>query len=119
MRRIILASGILPGQKLVDEDANKVLNIAVAYTLSDNDRAVARLRREYGPAMDQTVFKDAFHLISSPRTFGLVDPTSVATRVKDAENFQTFLTAYKERLKKKSLSSVVPDGSVAEQAPRG
>ena len=118
LRRIILASGILPGQKLDDEDANKVLNIAVAYTLSDNDRAVARLRREYGPAMDQTVFKDAFHLISSPRTFGLVDPTSVATRVKDVENFQTFLTAYKERLKKKSLSSVVPDGSAAEQAPR-
>jgi len=119
LRRIMKITGIVPGADLGDEDAVKVLNLAIAFTLSGNERALARLRRELGPSMDATDFKDAFRLVASSDSIGLIDPTSVAGKVKSVENFQTFLAEYRERLKTEVLSGVVPPQSttLSEPAP--
>jgi len=58
--------------------------------------------------MGQTNLKDAFRLIVTPPSLGLFNPANVAAGVKEVENFQSFMSAYRERLKKQSLSELVP-----------
>ncbi len=117
LRRVANASGIAPGTALDDQQAIRVLNLGIAYTLSNNERALARLRRDYEGTMEATDFRDAFRLITSPTTLGLVDPSAVADKVKDAENFQTFMAAYRERLKTQALSETVANPPADAGAP--
>ena len=51
---------------------------------------------------------DAFNLIVATTSRGLLDYKLVKSRVLEAENFQTFLAAYRERLKNENLSDLVP-----------
>lgn len=99
-------SGAAPNKPLDESQGRHVLNLAIALTLSGNERAVVRLRENYDAAMAQTGFKDAFRLIASPQTLGIIDYRTIASRVNDAENFQTFLTGYKEKLRTGSLSQI-------------
>jgi hypothetical protein len=91
---------------LDSEQGSVVLNQAIAMTLSGNERGIDRLRRDYGEAMDNTQFRDAFRLIASPQTFGLITFSSIAGKVADVENFQSFMEAYQERLKEQKLSAI-------------
>ena len=75
-------------------------------TLARNERGLARLRRSYGPVMQKTPLRDAFRLIASVGSQGLLDYRTIKGKVKDVENFQAFMTAYRERLKKEKLSSL-------------
>jgi hypothetical protein len=75
-------------------------------TLSGNERGIDRLRLDYGEAMDDSRFRDAFRLIASPDTLGLISYTSIAGKVTDVKNFQTFMSAYQERLKARKLSEI-------------
>jgi len=106
LKRILTASGAKPKQPLDNDQAANVLNLAVAMTLSGNERALNRLRRDYAGPMEATEYKDAFNLVTSPGRLGLVPPGAVAGLVKDAENFKTFLSDYLERIKKDDLSGV-------------
>jgi hypothetical protein len=56
--------------------------------------------------MDESRFRDAFRLIASPDTMGLISYPSIAGKVADAENFQTFMSAYQEHLKERKLSEI-------------
>ena len=56
--------------------------------------------------MDITEFKDAFRLIVSPNTEGLLDYRTVASKVATANNFKSFMASYRERLKAGKLSSL-------------
>ena len=51
---------------------------------------------------------DAFNLIVAPSSQGLLSPELVKSRVQVAEKFQTFMAAYRARLKKENLSDLVP-----------
>lgn len=95
-----------PGEFLDDTQARTVLNMAVAMTLSKNERGIDRLRRDFGLAMDDTRFRDAFRLIASPDTLGLINYASIAGKVADVENFKTYMDAYRERLKERKLSAL-------------
>ena len=94
------------GQPLDDLQGGFVLNQAIAMTLSGNERGIDRLRRDYGVAMDNTQFRDAFRLIASPQTLGLISFSSIAGKVADVDNFQTFMDAYQERLDERKLSAI-------------
>ena len=93
-------------EPLNELQAQTVLNMGIAMTLSGNERGIDRLRLDYGEAMDDSPFRDAFRLIASPETFGLINYTSIAGKVKDVKNFQTFMSAYQERLKARKLSEI-------------
>jgi hypothetical protein len=56
--------------------------------------------------MNGSRFRDAFRLVASPDTLGLISYNSIAGKVKDVENFQTFMSAYQERLKARKLSDI-------------
>ena len=106
LRRLARDAGIFPDKELDEKKAQIVLNLAVALTLSGNDRAIDRMAADYGPVMAKTPFKDAFTLITSLPTAGLVNVGAVAGDVNDAENFKTFLAEYQQRLKDKKLSDI-------------
>ena len=89
-----------------DGQAQMVLDLVVALTLAGDERGVDRVRRDYGMGMETTPLRDAFRLIASPQALGVIDYRSVATRVADAEQFQAFLAAYRQRVKNDGLSSV-------------
>jgi len=104
--RLVKAAGVTPKQPLDDRQGLAVLKLAVALTLSGNERGLARARTDFGPLMDKTPYADAFGLIASPSEIGLLDYQTVAGKVKEAENFQTFMADYRELLKTSKLSEL-------------
>jgi len=123
MRRMLRVTEAKPGQPLDIEQASHVLNYAIALTLSGNERALVRVRDDYAAEMDKTPLKDAFRLISTSPTEGLVRPGDVAAVVQQVEQFKSFLGAYRQRLKTQSLSELVPGrslmDSVTPDEPKG
>lgn len=106
LRRLADSDGIKRGVKPNPQQAQTVMNMAIALTLSGNQRAVNRLREDFLEGMDATPYKEAFRLIASDETQGLADYRTIAGKVKLAENFQGFMAAYKERLKAQNLSGI-------------
>lgn len=95
-----------PGQKLSEDMARLVLDLATAQTLANQDRALARIKRLYGPFMEQTRFRDAFNLLTSDTDRGLIDYRKVADKIKEVESFQVFMSAYRKRLQDGGLSTI-------------
>lgn len=91
---------------LTNDEARLVLDWATALTLSRDERGVQNLRRRYMAAMERTPFVDAFDLITTTPEEGLIDYRTVAERIKQAEDFRSFLTAYRERLRSDGLSAI-------------
>lgn len=106
LRELVKNSGARPDEELNQAQALYVLNYAIALTLGGNDRALLKLRQDYGAGMDAADFGDAFNLIAVPEQFGLIDYDSIAPRVRVAENFRDFMASYKQRLKDGTLSSI-------------
>jgi tetratricopeptide (TPR) repeat protein len=95
-----------PSLVLTDEQAMMVLDWATALTLSEDEQAVAVIRNRYGAAMDRTSYKEAFDLITTPPESGVIDYRTVSDRIKQAEDFKSFLAAYRERLRSEGLSGI-------------
>ncbi|MCB2099446.1 MAG: hypothetical protein KDE22_01150, partial [Rhodobacterales bacterium] len=106
LRQTLRDEGIRPNQALDDRAARRVLNLGVALTLAGNERAVSRLRRDYGPAMDQTLFRDAFRLVADTPEPGPTDVRRLSELVSEAENFRGFMGAYRDRLRDGRLSAI-------------
>ncbi len=106
LRRLLRGFEARPRQPLTEKQGQYVLNLAIALTLSNNEIGVDRVRSDYGAAMDNTVYRDAFRLIASPEAPGLLDYRTIAGKVSTVENFQAFMTAYRERLQAESLSAI-------------
>lgn len=92
--------------ELTTTQARRVLDLATALTLANNERAVSTLRSRYLNAMRNTSYRDAFDLITSSPSDGVIDYRTVADRIKQAENFQSFLSAYRDRLAQGALSAI-------------
>ena len=106
LQRVVTASGARKGEGLNRTQARYMLNLATAMTLSGNERGLARIRDNFGAAMAGTELAKAFDLIAARPALGLISPGSVDARVAVAQNFKTFLTAYRERLEKDPLSAI-------------
>lgn len=106
LQRVVTVSGARRGEKLNRKQARYMLNLATAMTLSGNERGLARIRDNFGAAMAKTEVAKAFDLIAARPALGLIAPESVKERVAVAENFKSFLTAYRERLEKDPLSAI-------------
>ncbi len=106
LKRLALANGARRNKPLDEKQASLILKLAVSYTLGGNERGVARIRTDYGGAMEETTLRDAFRLIASRENAGMLDPRTITQLVKPAENFTTFMTQYNERLKAGQLSAI-------------
>lgn len=104
-----LADLVPPPRRNLDlstPQARRVLDLATALTLANDERAVSTLRSRYLAAMQDTSYRDAFDLITSSTSDGVIDYRTVADRIQQAENFQSFLSAYRDRLRQGSLSAI-------------
>lgn len=107
LRRVAHAAGARPGRPLDEKQARIVMDRAIALTLAGNELAVARLRENYGAAMDGAPYRDAFRLIAGGEVGTTTDVrAAISARVKDTENFQSFLAAYRDRLRQAGLSAI-------------
>jgi hypothetical protein len=106
LQKLVAQSGAQANKPLNEEQARLILNFATAVTLSNNERGAAKLKQDFGNAMNATSFKDAFNLIATPNATGLIDYRSVTDRVKTASNFETFMSSYKQRMKEGKLSTI-------------
>ena len=106
LRRLVTEFEVTDDEALDERKGRYILNLAITLTLSGNERAVDRLRQKFGADMDNLSYKDAFRLIASPQTVGLLDYRSIADKVAAAEHFQEFMAAYRERVKKGNLSAI-------------
>lgn len=86
--------------------ARRLVDLATAMTLSHDERGLARLRRAYGAKMANTEFREAFALLTSEPERGIIDPTSVAGKIKQVQNFQSFMADWSKRMKEQGLSSM-------------
>lgn len=98
LRRLVQAMELSSAAALDDPGGRLILNLAIALTLSGNERSVDRLRTDFGEAMDGTSFRHAFRLIASPQTQGLLDYRTIANKVADVEQFREFVASYRQGL---------------------
>jgi tetratricopeptide (TPR) repeat protein len=94
------------GAALDDASARLVLSWATALVLGNDERGLASLRRSFGPAMLGTPYKDGFTLLTSAVDRDIPNMPAVASKIKEAEGFQTFMSDYKKRLKAGGLSAI-------------
>ncbi len=96
LRLLVKHSGAEEGVPVTEKQAARIFNYVVALTNAGGERAVAQVRREYGLAMADTTYAEAFRLVTAPPEVGILGVTEVSGRVQEAE---TFLSAYKNKLK--------------------
>ena len=106
LQRVLREAKAEPRRPLTKAQAGYVFNLAVALTLAGNERGVARLRAEYGEAMARSELAQGFELIAGQSALMGVGRADVPTEVKEVQGFQTFLSAYKERLREQGLSGI-------------
>ncbi|MFD2234909.1 tetratricopeptide repeat protein [Phaeospirillum tilakii] len=86
--------------------SHRVLDTATAMTLAHDERGLARLRRNFGPLMEKTEQAGAFNLLTSEPERGIADYRRIGDKIKQAEEFQTFMGEWKKRVKDRGLSSM-------------
>ena len=106
LKRLIKETNLKLNQPINQQQGEYLLNLAIAMTLSGNEQGIARMRADYGAAMDETSFRDAFRLIASTQNLGLINYSAIAGKVADVENFKAFMAVYQERLKERKLSAI-------------
>lgn len=106
LQRLVRAFGAKPPQDLDSDQAKYILQLAIAFTLSGNERGLTRLRADYNAGMAKTEIGEAFNLVASPNAIGLADYRTITEKVKEVSGFGTFLAAYRERIKSGELSQL-------------
>lgn len=89
-----------------DERGRYMLNWAVNLAMAGQERTLNMLKRRYGEIMAQSPYAEAFSLITSSPTQGLIDYRTLADRVDEVEDFQGFLATYRDQLEKSQLSAI-------------
>ena len=94
-------------KRLFQGIACAVLAFAVtAPVLARDDRGLSRLRRTYGPRMAKTEYKEAFDLLTSEPERGIADYRLIANKIKQVEDFQTYMGKWRKKMQEGGLSSV-------------
>ena len=88
-------------QHFKDRVAPLLLNRAVALSLASDRRSLKALANQYGKRMEGTDQAKAFAMLTAPDN-GLVE--SVSAELASVNRIDAFVTDYRERLKKASLS---------------
>ena len=86
--------------------ARRLLDTAIAMTLARDERGLTRLRRAYAPLMAATEWKEAFELLTSEPERGIIDYRRVGEKIKQVQDFQTFMSEWRNRVKTQGLSSI-------------
>ena len=94
------------GAKLDDRQATLCLRWATALVLANDERGLAGLRRNYGPAMTGTPYAEGFGLLTSALDRETPDMAEIAAKIKEVEGFKGFLSDYRKRMQDSGLSAI-------------
>ncbi len=94
------------GLVLTEDQGSALLDLGAALTLANDEERVAQVRSDYLKAMERTSYMTPFDLVTTAPTSGVINIDSVKARVKQAEDFKSFLATYKERLQAGGLGSI-------------
>jgi hypothetical protein len=93
--------------KLSAETGRFVVSLAAALTLSNDRAALAKLRNSYEKAMSGTSYAAAFEVLAGSDDTGAGgDPGSLAGKVAQIGELQSFMSAYKQKLASSTLSTL-------------
>ncbi len=95
-----------PGHKPDPVTARRVLDLATALTLAKDERGLQHLRHDWSVDMAATDLNNAFDLLTAPPDEGIPDYRSMPEKIKEAEDFQSFMADWNKRVKAKGLSSL-------------
>ncbi len=87
------------------ETSGAVINIATALVLGNDRAGLDQLRQKYAAAMDKTQFKDDFRILAG-NVAGGGNFRTVADKVAQIGDLQSFMTAYRQRLAQDKLSAI-------------
>lgn len=92
--------------EISEEVAQYALNWAIALALASDEQKLRDLRSRLGESMNRTRLAEAFQLITAAASDGLIDYRTIENQVKDVEQFQDFMSNYRDRLKGGGLSAI-------------
>lgn len=86
-------------QNLTEEQAQIVMNTAIAYYLSNNHQGSAELRTIYGQGMSRLPLATTFNFVTNPDATlaGENGFAAIQTQAKGVDLFQTFLEGYRKQ----------------------
>ena len=87
------------------ETSGAVINIATAMVLGNDRAGLDQLRQKYAAPMDKTQFKDDFRILAGNAASG-GNFRTVADKVAQIGDLQSFMTAYRQRLAQDKLSAI-------------
>lgn len=97
LQDLILDEGIEPERPLSIEQADLVLNRAVALNLSGNRVALTNMQKRYGDAMQKTARARLFDIVTRPRKTSIIaDRDTIEQIVSEVDLFRDFLNDYKQ-----------------------
>jgi len=94
------------GTKLDDRQAKTCISWATALVLANDERGLAGLRRNYGPALAGTPYAEGFSLLTSALDRTTPNMPEIAAKIKEVENFKGFLADYRKRMQDSGLSAI-------------
>ncbi len=87
-----------PGTALNPEASQLVLNRAVALALAGDGTGLSLMRKEFEGAMKGGPNEDAFRVLTRPeQAMGLIDVSTIRSRVAEVDMFQKFLKNYRAK----------------------
>jgi hypothetical protein len=96
------------GKVLSTEQANWLLNAAIAYALADDQTGLDRLAIDYSSSMAATTQNNTFRMLTQPEKTGqLRDLTAAQSQISQVDMFQGFLNNYRQ----------VPGGNAIPEPP--
>ncbi|MCE2510733.1 MAG: hypothetical protein J4G10_07140 [Alphaproteobacteria bacterium] len=101
-----LVGHIGPDTALEDRDLKVMLSWAVALSLSGEMEGLTDLHKRFDERMAETSYSDMFRVISPEGEYASDDFLDLATKIADVDNFQAFMTSYRQQLKTKGLSAL-------------
>ncbi len=97
LNAVIIDENLTPESNLTPEQADLILNRAIALNLSDKPIALANIRAKYTPLMTPTGKANQFEVITRPRRIISVDDReALLATVAEVEIFKDFLESYKQ-----------------------
>ncbi len=95
---LILDERLDLAKPITDDQADLILNRAVALNLSGNRVELANMRERYGAVMNKSKRSDLFDVVTLPRkNMVFVDRETIDALVADVDIFKGFLESYKEK----------------------
>lgn len=86
-----------PGELLRNEQADWLVNCAIALAMAGDQTGLDKLAIDYGTAMIGLPQNDTFRVLTEPQKTGqFKDLSAVQSRITDADMFQGFLNSYRQ-----------------------